>query len=136
MPLLAMVMIRFARAAIFGDIPAVSACLFPRQEARDIWRAYLELVLFVSAVWLGTSLIFGMAVLVLKNGLGNDWNVFTRSFRMVKGGPYYEYTLFDGTMLTSGFLAITGLVWWPMYVFFERLEAKRRIRALEGATLA
>ncbi len=83
-------------------------------------------MLTASTYWLMSILVFVNFALMMKSGMGDQWNAFTRTIRIVKGGPYSEYAPIEMFMFISGFFAITGLVWLPMIVFFEWLVTRKQ----------
>lgn len=86
-------------------------------------------------IWVVLTVVFLLCVEFMRFGLGDQWNPFTREIRITKGGPFSGYAIIDWAMLVSGFLAISGLAWWPISVFFEWLSMKKRID-LAGASHA
>jgi hypothetical protein len=126
------VLIPASRHLLLGGVPAKTACAWPRNRKTDSVRRYLVTVVTVTVVWLTSVAVFLQSVMTMQYGLGADWNPFTRAIRITKGGPYAEYGFIELIMFLSGFLAITGLIWWPMYVFFEWLEARRLNSSLAG----
>lgn len=130
--ILGLVSLRLLRARIFGPIPARQACIFPRNEVRDIKRRYADLVLTLSVLWVFSIVIFAYSVFVMKDGLGDRWNTFARPFKLTDHGTDGYFQFIECFMLPSGFFAVSGLVWWPMYVFFEWLDARQRIRGIDG----
>lgn len=127
---------RMVRSFTFRDLPAKSACRFPRNEADDLWRSYRETVLIATAIWLTLAVLCLTCVATMRAGLGDEWNAFTRTIQMTKGGPYSEYFIIELAMFISGAIALTGLVWWPLTIFFEWLTTRERVRHLQGECYA
>lgn len=121
------------RNLLLSGVPANTACAWPINRNNDSVRRYLDTAVKVTYVWLTSAAVFLQSALTMQHGLGADWNPFTRAIRITKGGPYTEYGFVEMIMFVSGFLAITGLVWWPMYMLFEWLET-RKPNSEQGAT--
>ena len=130
LPLLCLLPARALRHLMFADVPAVEACLLPKNQTLDLRRTYKELILSVSSVWFSAAIVLLHSILSLKSGMGEQWNPFTRTIHVTKTGPFSEYFIFEWAMFVSGLIAITGLLWWPMYVLFEWLDAKKKIKSL------
>jgi hypothetical protein len=113
----------------FGEVPPRSACLWPADRVRDAIRSYWSLMLMLAAIWLAATLVFADSIWALRSGLGDQWNPFTRTIHVRKNGPYSEYGIFDCVLFVSGFFCLSGFVWLPMYVFFERLTMSSSISA-------
>lgn len=114
------------RPHLLRGLPSNNACAWPRDLRSDRFRSYLGTVLTASTYWLMSILVFANIALMMKSGMGDQWNAFTRTIRIVKGGPYSEYAPIEMFMFISGFFAITGLVWLPMIVFFEWLVTRKQ----------
>lgn len=115
------------RRMVLGRVPANRACRWPKNERDDRRRQYQDLVIKVTLIWLMSLAVFLQTVMTMRYGLGDDWNPFTRATRITKGGSYAEYGFIQIVMFISGFFAITGFIWWPMYLFFEWLEMRRDV---------
>lgn len=124
------------RRRFFGDTPAVNACLFPKDESRDLSRRYGDLLLMVSTVWLTAIVVFFVCLLAMQLGMGEQWNPFTRTVKLESGDFLKIYELVEVFLFGGGFLAFSGLVWWPMYVFFEWLELRSKLRNPVASTNA
>jgi hypothetical protein len=124
------------RNAMLKGVPAKTACAWPSNPDGDKWRSYIDLMVTVTVVWLMSLAIFVQCVMTMQYGMGDEWNPFTRSIRLTKGGPYSGYGLVQMIMFVSGFFAVTGFLWWPMYAFFEWLGYSKRIVARESGTHA
>lgn len=120
----------------FLGVPVGAACLWPRDDRKDAVRAYQAVLLKVSTAWLIALALFALSVEFMHYGLGDQWNPFTREIRITKDGPYWEYAPIDLLMIASGFFAITGLLWWPMYAVFEWLSVSKTIRHGRAASHA
>jgi hypothetical protein len=121
------------RKALLNGLPAKTACAWPINPKGDEWRKYIDLMITVTVVWLMSLAIFAQCVMTMKYGLGDDWNPFTTSFRIPKNGPLSQYGYIEMVMFVSGFFAMTGFLWWPMYAFFEWLDYSKRT-AVAGAS--
>lgn len=117
---------------VFENLPPTSACVWPRNPRRDAIRKYQETLIIVSMVWLLSIAAFLLCIEFMQYGLGDQWNPFTREIRITKGGPLDGFGIIDMAMFVSGFFAISGLVWWPMYVFFEWLLMKKQAEQGKG----
>ena len=124
-PILLILATALLRNWIFQDVPPNSACVWPRNAAKDSVRKYQDTITTVSMVWGVTTVVFLLCVEFMRFGLGDQWNPFTRDIRLTNGGPFREYGIIEMAMFCSGFFAITGLLWWPMYVFFEWLSIRK-----------
>jgi hypothetical protein len=117
---------------LFQDVPPKTACLWPRNAQREFIREYQVTLISVTAVWTISIVAFLQCIEFMQYGLGDQWNPFTREIRLTKGGPYDGYGVVQLWMFASGFFAISGMIWWPMYAFFEWLTMTKRTQ-LEGA---
>jgi hypothetical protein len=124
------------RRRLFGDVPPNSACLFPKNEVGDSRRKYVELVIKVTAFWLTTILVFSLCILSLWLAMGQQWNMFTRTIELESGDFLKIYEMVDFFLLVSGFFAISGLLWWPMFVPFEWLGLRSKTGKMRGLTHA
>jgi hypothetical protein len=122
----------FLHRFAFKKISPRASCVYPRDDRRDLWRRYGELFLQVTIIWMTFVGIFLTCIYTMKLGMGDQWNPFTRTIRLTKSGPFSEYGLHELAMFVSGFFALTGLVWWPMIVFFEWLTTRGRVHKMRG----
>ncbi|MCB6177559.1 hypothetical protein LHP98_05370 [Rhodobacter sp. Har01] len=125
LPFLCFIPAAVVRPYLLCGLPANHACAWPKDLNGDRMRSHLGTVLSASTYWLMSIVVFLHCAQTLRSGMGDQWNPFTRTIRMGKGGPYSEYVPIEMFMLISGFFAITGLLWWPMIVFFEWLETRK-----------
>jgi hypothetical protein len=99
----------------------------------DVIRSRHKLLMFqLTSFWFGCCIMVSYSIFFLKLGLKEQWFIFTRTEFIGKHHPLFMWTIFDQTLLYSGFFALTGLLWLPMYFFFEGLEVKRKIKLLEA----
>lgn len=126
LPLICWVPASFLRPFFWHGLPANNACAWPMDLHWDKMRSYLGTVLAASTYWLMSIAIFLHCALTMRSGMGDQWNPLTRTIKIQKGGPFSEYVFFEMAMILSGVFAVTGLVWWPMIVFFEWLEARKK----------
>ena len=107
-------------------------------EKREIFLLrlrYRRILVKVTSVWLSSAVVLVYSIYVSKSGLGSDWLPFARFAHIGKSHPLYLYTLFDGPIIIAGFLFISGIVWMPMYYFFEGLVVKQKTASiLKGET--
>jgi hypothetical protein len=136
LPFLRFFLISALRRRLFGDVPAGSACLFPKNETGDLKRRYVELLIKVTAFWLTAVLVFLSCVLSMQLGMGQQWNPFTRTIEFESGDFLKLYELINFFLFVSGFFAISGLLWWPMFVMLEWLELRSKTGMARGATHA
>ncbi|MDO8983645.1 hypothetical protein [Cypionkella sp.] len=120
------------RAWTFGPVPAKVACLYPRDEVEDCRRRYKDLMLGLSMFWLHAVIMVLFCNWVLEGVLGEDYVFFEFHPSLQKRGSQSEYSLFQAVMAIEGAIALSGLLWLPMYAFFERLEMQKSIRSLGG----
>lgn len=105
------------------------------REIITINSVYWGLMTKLTLYWMSFCLVALYSYIALRLGFGGDWFPFSRTEHIGKSHPLYGYTLFDGTLLISGFLAITGIIWLPMYFLFEGIETKKKLKILrERAT--
>jgi hypothetical protein len=97
----------------------------------NIIRSRYWLMMFqLSSFWVGCCLLIGYSIFFLRWAMPNQWLIFTRSFTIGKDHPFAIWVIFDFTLLISGFFVVSGLIWLPMFIFFEGLAVKRKIRLL------
>jgi hypothetical protein len=84
----------------------------------------------VTATWISSGVICAYLAFVLKFGIGADWLPLVRAKSIPKGDPLRGYAMMDGIFLIAGFLFLSGLIWLPMYYFFEGLAAKQKIATI------
>jgi hypothetical protein len=125
LPLICWLPASFVRPRLLQGLPADNACAWPMDLHWDRMRSYIGTVLTVSTYWLMSGTVFLQCVLMMQSGMGDQWNPLTRTIHLTKGGPYSEYAFIEMALFVSGFFAITGLVWWPMIVFFEWLGTRK-----------
>lgn len=135
-PFLLVLMTAIFRRWFFEDVPPNSACIWPRNARRDSVRQYQHTLITVSMVWVVLTVVFLLCVEFMRFGLGDQWNPLAREIRITKGGPFGGYGIVNWAVCVSGFFAITGLVWWPMYAFFEWLSVEQRAGQDQRATHA
>ena len=120
------------RVWAFGTVPAKVACLYPRDEIEDCRRRYKDLMLGLSMFWLHAVIIVLFCNWILEGVLGEDYVFFEFHPSLQKRGSQSEYSLFQAVISIEGAIALSGLMWLPMYAFFERIEMQKRIRSLGG----
>ena len=132
LPMLGLLSLRLVAARVLGVVPATTACAFPRNDAHHSQRSNISVVLTVSVVWI-MAIAGGLACITTQHyALGDQWTPFARTLAFMRGGPFGAYGMVDAAFLASGFLALTGNVWWPTHVFLERSEVRRR-RVVSGS---
>jgi hypothetical protein len=122
----------FLHRLAFKKTSPRASCVYPRDDARDLWRRYGEVVLKATLFWLTFVGIFLTCCYSMKSGMGDQWNPFTRTIRLTKSGPFSEYNGHQIALFVSGFFALSGLIWWPMIVFFEWLTTRGRVHKMRG----
>jgi hypothetical protein len=125
LPLFCLIPAALLRPVLLHGLPANHACAWPMDRKSDLIRRYLGTVFAVSTYWLMSIAIFLNSALMMRRGMGDQWNPLTRTIRLTKTGPYSEYGFVEMVLILSGVFAITGLLWWPMVVFFEWLETRK-----------
>lgn len=131
LPLLCYLPIAFLRPYLLNGLPADFACAWPKNLRLGRIRSYVGLMVSISSFWLMSCAVFVASCLMMRSGLADQWNPLTRTIHLPKNGLYSEYTFIDFVMIASGFFALTGLLWMPMYAFFEWLTAKADIAEME-----
>lgn len=101
------------------------------RAAKAVKAAYWALMIKLTLIWLSFCLLTAYCAYALHFGLGKDWFPFSRTISIRRTDPLFDYTIFDFFLLPLGFLAITGLVWLPMYLLFEGIETSKKLKELK-----
>jgi len=136
LPFLRFFLISALRRRLFGDVPAESACLFPKNETGDLKRRYVELLIKVTAFWVAAILVFLSCALSMQLGMDQQWNPFTRTIGVESGDFLKIYEIVEFFLFISGFFAVSGFLWWPMYALLEWLELRSKTGTARGTAHA